>query len=107
MRSTKSTETVPLTPVEILRPLPGLSTSFGVFARRLYGRFLKRSFVGRELVTVKFNAKLFSDVHFRVINNENTCFEFFSIAKCSDSCSPKTGTRLKWSRKKGLPFRRI
>ena len=56
-----------------------LSQNYGVFARRLYGRFLKRSFVGRELVTGKFDAKLVSHAHSHVINSENACFEFFSI----------------------------
>ena len=49
-----------------------LSHYFTILARRLYGQFLKRSFVGRELVTGKFDAKLVSHAHSRVINNENT-----------------------------------
>ena len=33
-------------------------------------------------------------VHSRVvINSSNTCFGFFSMQKCIDSCTPKTGTR--------------
>ena len=71
-----------------------LSQKFTVLARRLYGRFSESFFVGRELGTEKLNTKMVSHMHSRVINNESTCFEFFSIQKCIDSCTPKTGTRL-------------
>ena len=54
-----------------------LSQKFSVLARRLYGRFYERFFVGRELGTGKFDTKMVSHTHSRVINNENTCFEFF------------------------------
>ena len=38
-----------------------------------------------------------------VLNNENTCFVFFLIAKYIDSCTPKTGTRPKAPNKGRIP----
>ena len=66
-----------------------LSQKFTVLARRLYGQFYESFFVGRDLGTGKSDTQGPAHVHSRVINNENTCFEFFSIAKCIDLCTPK------------------
>ena len=44
-----------------------LSQRITVLARRLYGRFYERFFVGRELGTRKFNSKMVSHMHSHVI----------------------------------------
>ena len=61
-----------------------------MLARRLYGRFKNRSFVGRELVAVKFDTQGPAHVHSRVIKN---LIVFLRLYETAETRTPKTGTR--------------